>query len=109
MRTRRKRVQVALSDEVWALVEEVHTLTGTSRSAVIAEMLDMITPVIQSQIGALRVLHESPREAQRILQDFANESVSKLGQAQLDLDAAIDARTVKGRRAKTGGIRGRTP
>ena len=32
-----------------------------------------------------------------------------LAQASLDLDSAIDSRTVKGKRAKKGGLSGRTP
>ena len=108
MATKRKRVQVTLSDEVWALVEEVHALTGTPKSAVISEMLDQVAPVIQTQIGALRLLKEQPREAQRLVQNFANEAIAKVAQASLDLDAAMDARTVKGKRAKKEARRGRS-
>ena len=105
-----KRLQITLSDEVWALVEEVHQLTGTPKSAVIAEILDEVAPAFQTTIAALRMLKESPREAQRLMSNYSAESVGKLSQAQLDLDKAIaDARTVKGKRAKTGGLRGRTP
>lgn len=109
MPTTRKRIQVTPSDEAWALIEEMHALTGIPRAAVISEILDEVTPVFQSQIQALRVLKESPREAQRIIQNFANEAVVKLAQVNLDLDAALDPRTVKGKRAKTGGLRGRAP
>lgn len=110
MATKRKRVQVALSDEVWALVDEVHALTGTPKSAVISEILDEVAPAFAVQIEALRQLKTAPLEAQRLMQNFANESVAKLAQASLDLDTAIaDARTVKGKRAKKGGLRGRTP
>ena len=109
MATKRPRVNVTLSDEVWLLVDEIHRLSGTPKSAVIGEMLDTIAPVIATQIEALRMLHESPREAQRLIQKFANEGIAKVAQASLDLDAAMDTRTVKGKRAKTGGLRGRTP
>ena len=109
MATKRKRLQITLSDEVWALVEEIHGLTGDSKSAVISEMLDMVAPALQTQVGALRVLQENPREAQRLVQNFANQAVGQLAQASLDLDAALDGRTVKGKRAKKGGPRGRTP
>ena len=100
MATKRKRLNVTLSDEVWALVNEVHALTGTPKSAVISEILDEIAPVFQNTINALRIVQDQPREAQRLIQNFANESVGKLAQAQLNLDAAIDARTVKGKRAR---------
>lgn len=112
MPTKRPRLNVTLSAEVWALVNEVHKFTGTPKSAIVSEILDEIAPVFQTQIQALRILHESPREAQRLMQDFASDSVGKLMNQQLELSKefdALDARTVKGKRAKKGGIRGRTP
>lgn len=97
---KRKRVNVTLSDEVWALVEELHGLTGTPKAAVISEMLDEIAPVFRNTIQAVRIVQEQPREAQRLIQNFANEAVAKNAQAMLDLDAALDGRTVKGKRAR---------
>lgn len=95
---KRKRLQVTLSDEVWALVDEVHALTGTPKSAVISEMLDQVAPVFTGQIEALRYVQEGRfRDAQQLMQNFANEAIGKVAQAQLDLDSAIDARTVKGK------------
>ena len=110
MATKRQRIQVTLSDEVWLLVDEIHRLSGTPKSAVIGEMLDTVAPAITAQMQALRMLHENPREAQRLMQNFVNEGIAQAAQATLDLDKAIgDARSVKGKRAKTGGLRGRTP
>jgi len=100
MTVKRKRLNVTLSDAVWALVDEVNALTGTSKSAIISEILDEVAPVFQTQIQALRVLKDSPREAQRLMQNFSNESIARLAQTNLDLDLAIDARTVQGQRAK---------
>lgn len=100
MPTKRKRLNVTLSDQVWALVEEVHQLTGTPKAAVISEILDEVAPVFMTQIQALRVLKQSPQEAQRLVQNFANESVAKLAQASLDLDAAMSAKTVTGKKAR---------
>jgi hypothetical protein len=109
MATKRKRLNVTMSDEVWALVNEVHGFTGASKSSIVSEILDEIAPVFVTQIQALKLLSESPREAQRLMQNFANESIGKVAQSQLALDAALDARTMKGKRAKTGGISGRAP
>lgn len=100
MATKQKRLQVTLSPEVRALVEEVHQLTGTPRAAIVSEMLDEIAPVFQNTIHALRIVKEQPREAQRLIQNFANEAIGKAAQAALDLDAAMDGRTVKGQRAR---------
>lgn len=99
MPAKQKRLQLTLSPEVWALVDEVHTLTGKPKAAIISEILDEVAPVFANQIHALRVLKEQPREAQRLIQNFANESIGKMAQVSLDLDAAIDGRTVKGKRA----------
>ncbi len=100
MAAKQKRLQVTLSPEVRALVEEVHQLTGTPRAAIVSEMLDEIAPVFQNTIHALRIVKEQPREAQRLIQNFANEAIGKATQAALDLDAAMDGRTVKGQRAR---------
>ncbi len=107
MATKRKRLNVTLSDEVWALVDEVHGFTGDSKSSIVSEILDEIAPVFVTQIQALRQLAEAPREAQRLIQNFSNVSIGKLTQANLDLDAALDTRTMKGKRGKSGGLRGR--
>jgi len=108
MATKRKRLQVTLSDEVWALVDEVHALTGTPKSAVISEILDQVSPVFQNTIHALRIVQEQPREAQRLIQNFANEAIGKVAQASLELDQAIDGRTVKGKRARRSRAHGAT-
>lgn len=108
MATKRKRLQVGLSDESWMLVEEIHQLTGTPKAAILSEIIDQVAPVFATTIAALRMVQEQPREAQRLIQNFANEAVANLAQASLNLDAAVDARTVKGKRMKTGGLRGRT-
>jgi hypothetical protein len=109
MPTTRRRIHVTPSDQVWALVDEVHGLTGTPKAAILAEILDEVSPVFLNQIQALRMLHDRPREAQRLMQNFANESVGKLAQASLDLDAALDGRTVKGQRARRKGVKNGTP
>ena len=100
MTTKRKRLQVTLSDEVWELVNEVHALTGTPKAAVISEILDEVAPVFQNTIQALRIVKEQPREAQRLIQNMANSAIVQASQAALDLDSALDARTVKGKRAR---------
>lgn len=100
MAVKRKRVLVTPSDEAWALIEEVHKLTGTPRAAIVSEILDEVAPVFQNTINALRIVQEQPREAQRLIQNFVNEAIGKAAQASLDLDAAMDARTVKGKRAR---------
>jgi hypothetical protein len=97
------------SDQVWQLVDEVHKLTGTPKAAIVSEILDEVAPVFTNQIQALRMLQDTPREAQRLMQNFANESVAKLAQSSLDLDSALDGRTVQGKRARRKGPKNGTP
>lgn len=122
MPTNRKRLQLTLSDEAWALVEEVHGLTGAPKSAIVSELLDEILPVLGTQIQALRMLSSAPRQAQALMKDFADDALGKLAQAHLEMDEALtkheekaqqalplestDGRTVKGRRLKKGVRRG---
>ena len=121
MPSSRKRLQLTLSDEAWALIEEVHALTGTPKSAIVSELLDEILPAISAQLEALRKLSAAPREAQALINEFAEEAFGKLAQSQLDLEEALtkheksqqalplesaDGRTVKGRRLKKGVRRG---
>lgn len=97
---KRQRIQITPSRRVWELVDLVHKYTGTPKSAVISEILDEISPAFLMQVEALKKLEEAPREAQQLMQNFANESLIKLAQASLDLDAGMDARTVEGSRAR---------
>lgn len=85
----RKRVQVTLSLEAWAMVEEIAELTDTPKASILAEMFDAILPSFVATIQALRVAKAQPREAQRLVQNFAAESVMALSQQQLDMDRAI--------------------
>ena len=106
MATRNKRVQVALSDETARLVDELHAMSGQSKSSIISELLDQVAPALQTTLEALRLLQDRPREAQRLLKNFTHSAIATVTQASLDLDASIDKRTVKGKRAKKGGLRG---
>lgn len=109
MATRNKRVQVALSDEVSQLVDELHELTGQTKSSIISELMDQVAPALQTTLKAIRLLHEQPREAQRLIQNFTNEAVMASAQASLELDAAIESRATKGKRSRKGGFGAKTP
>ena len=71
----RKRVQVTLSLEAWAMVEEIAELTNAPKASILAEMFDAILPSFVATIQALRVAKAQPREAQRLVQNFAAERV----------------------------------
>lgn len=121
MPTSRKRLQLTLSDEVWALVDEVHKLTGTPKSAIVSEILDEIAPVFVTQLEALRLMQSAPRQAQALMKDFSDKAIEGLAQHNLEfeelltnheakqqqaLELPADGRTVKGRRLKKGVRRG---
>lgn len=99
---RNPRVQVTLSPEAMAILEEVATLSEQPKSAIVSELVDAALPAMQVTLDALRVIHRQPDEARRLLSQFAHQQTANLAQAQLDLEATLDKRTVKGRRRKKG-------
>ncbi len=107
MSQKRTRILVTPSPEAVQIIEELHGLLKQSRASIVAELLDMGLPALQETVRALRIAAEQPREAQRLMANFGAEATRDLMQAQLDLDVAIDRRTVKGKRAKKGATSGR--
>lgn len=100
---RSPRVQVTLSPEAMAALDDLANLSGQSKSSLISELVDIALPAMSVTLDALRVVHRQPEEARKLLSEFAHQQTAHLAQAQLDLDAAVDARTVKGKRRKTRG------
>jgi hypothetical protein len=102
---KRMRINITPSPEVWALVNTVHDLTGEAKAAIISGILDEIAPAFQTTIQALHLAKSAPREAQQLMSNFGARAVGELMQAQLELDEAIDGRTVKGKRKRRAGGR----
>jgi len=100
---RNPRVQVTLSPEAMAVLEELATLSGQPKAAIVSELVDVALPAMSVTLDALRVVRRQPEEARKLLSQFAHQQTAHLAQAQLELDAALDARTVKGRRRKMKG------
>lgn len=71
------------------MVEEIAELTGTPKATILSEIFDSTLPAFANTLHALRVAKETPREAQRLVQNFAAESVMKLQQSQLEMDDLI--------------------
>lgn len=97
---RNPRVNVTLTREGMRVLEELSALLEQPKAAVVAELVDSALPALQATVEALRVAKEQPREAQRLMANYAAQASMELAQEQLDLDAAIDGRTVKGRMVK---------
>lgn len=97
---RTPRVAVTLSPEAMKLLDELAEVLGQSKASLVAELIDSALPAIQATVNAMAVAAEQPREAQRLMSNYANQASMELSQQQLALDAAIDARTVKGKRTR---------
>ncbi|MFB0082792.1 hypothetical protein ABVD06_23345, partial [Xanthomonas euvesicatoria] len=100
---RNPRVQVTLSPEAMAVLDELATLSEQPKAAIVSELVDVALPAMSVTLEALRVVRRQPDEARKLLSQFAHQQTAYLAQAQLDLDASLDARTVKGRRRKVKG------
>lgn len=83
---RSPRIQVTLSPRAMELLDMVSAATGQGRATVASELIDLQLPMIEANIEALRLVKESPREAQRLLARTSAEAVMKLQQVQLELD-----------------------
>ena len=97
----RRRVQVTLSVETWAMVERIAELTGSPKATLLAEVFDAALPSFETTIKALELAKQQPREAQRLVSTYAAQQVMQLQQAQLDLDNRItehEGKPRKGRR-----------
>lgn len=100
---RNPRVQVTLSPEAMAVLDELATLSGQPKSAIVTELVDSALPAMTVTLDALRVVRRQPEEARKLLSQFAHQQTAQLAQAQLELDVAIEARAAKGRRRKMKG------
>ena len=95
-----RRVAVTFSPEAMALLDEFHTLTGRSRSALVAELFDEVTPVVQEMLTAIKAVKETPEKARSVVMDMIAGGHSSLTQLAMDFDREADGRTVRGKRAR---------
>jgi predicted DNA-binding protein len=104
---RSPRIQVTLSPESRHLFEKLSELTGQSQSAMLAEIADTALPALQVTVDALEAAKAGKyEEVRRLTSHFAHKATGDLAQQMLDLDADMDARTVKGKRKKKGQANG---
>lgn len=96
----RRRVQVTLSLQTWEVVERISELTQQPKAALLAEIFDAALPSFETTIRALELAQQQPREAQRLVSNFAAEQVLQIQQANLDLDAKITASEAKKRKGR---------
>jgi predicted DNA-binding protein len=99
-KARTPRVAVTLSPEAMKLLDELSAVFGQPKASLVSELIDSALPALQATVQAMAVAAEQPREAQRLMANYASRATMELSQQQLELDAAIDARTVKGKRSR---------
>lgn len=86
----RRRVQVTLSEEAWAMVERVSEYLEEPKAALLAEMFEQTLPALVATVDALRLAKQGlPREAQRVITNYGANAVIQLQQASLDFDSVV--------------------
>jgi predicted DNA-binding protein len=92
---------VQLSPEARLLLDKMAALTGTPKSALVAELVDAGLPAVASAVEAIELIKSGKNlEAERLLNKFAHEATAGLAQQQLELHTLVDARTMEGKRLK---------
>lgn len=82
-----------------AVLEEISEITGQGKGTLVSELMTEALPAIKATLDALRVVKQSPREAQALLARFSNEATMKLAQSQLEFDDLL-AKQPKTKRQK---------
>ncbi len=100
MATKVPRINVTPTPELRALLVELHQVSGKSLSAIAAELLEEIAPVLRMQIEAMKAIQSAPEQARQIIQEQALQQIGVIGQAALEFEKQEDARTVRGKRMK---------
>jgi predicted DNA-binding protein len=101
MPSKQQRLLFTPSPEARRVLDALHELTGQSRASIVSELLDTALPALQMTVEAMETVRKgAPDKARDLLSRYSTQAVNDLTQAQLDLDAAVDGRTVKGKRLK---------
>lgn len=94
MPTNKPRVQVTLEPLTHAVIERLAALQGRTRGAVIADMLDAVSPALTRTVALLEAAQDAPaqvREGMRRAVEGAHLEIANLaGDASKQLDAFLD-------------------
>lgn len=88
----RPRMHVTPSETAYRLLGELSRLTGQPPATITRELLDEAAPALQMAVDALRDAQKRPERMQAAMARFAAVAMRDLGQAQLDLDKAMEAK-----------------
>lgn len=103
---RNPRVAVTLTPEVMKILDDLSAVLDKPKAAFVAELLDASLPALHQMASSLRIAKDQPSEAKRLIEDFTAQALADISQPELDLDANVDGRTVKGRRTRSGAKHG---
>ena len=80
------RISFVPSSQLLRVVNELSETSGKSKASIVSEIMDEAAVVIEGQLNAYRRIADNPAQAREVLQDYANQMVSEIGQAVLEFD-----------------------
>lgn len=87
---RNPRVAVSFSPEVYELLVELSDLLKQPKSALVSELVSEALPALRLTVLATRLVQEQPKEAERLMANYAARATLQMSQAQVELYEAID-------------------
>ena len=85
MPTKNERIAFRPSGPVRMALDELHTLTGQSRAALVSEMLDGVAPLFVEQMRLMQSLSSQPERAREFVTEFGMQGINTISQQLLDL------------------------
>lgn len=68
------------------MLRELSDLTGQSMGGMVSELMIQALPALRATADAVKIVKDSPREAQALLARYSNEATMQLAQSQLAFD-----------------------
>lgn len=92
------------------MLRELSDLTGQSMGGMVSELMIQALPGLRAAADAVKIVKDSPREAQALLARYTNEATMQLAQAQLAFDDLLqEAPKPKRQKRNKGMADDRTP
>lgn len=87
---RNPRVAVTFAPEAYELLDELSQLLGQPKSSLVSELVSEALPALKATVEAVRIAKQQPKEAERLMADYAARASMKLSEAQVELHDAVD-------------------
>ncbi len=88
MATKHPRIQFTPTDRIAPLLRELSSLTGSSQSGIVRELMEEVAPALEMMLEAHRTLRDKPAQALAAVNRMAAQAHVTIGQATLDLDTS---------------------